>query len=333
MSIRWRLLGQPGRDNALLVEVDTGHSIDRLLFDCGEGCVSTLPFHDRIAIDEIFFSHLHMDHVGGFDSFFRANFDRSAKPNHIWGPVRTSEILQHRLQGYLWTHCDELSAAWHIHDIDTREIRTFCFELREAFAQGREQPPRAWNEVIVDRPAYSVSAYLMDHGTPSVAYVVREKSRLHVDTDALKGLGLASGKWIGELKNPAPGQATISAGGRDWPIGELREKLLRETPGESIAYLTDFLLDDGAIDRLAGPLANCSVMVCESQYLHADQALATKNFHMTATRVATLAAKAQVQRLVLMHVSDRYVGEELQAMLADARQVYPGAEFPADWGI
>ena len=40
MTIDYRVLGMPGRDNALLATVDSGQSLHRLLFDCGEGCVS-----------------------------------------------------------------------------------------------------------------------------------------------------------------------------------------------------------------------------------------------------------------------------------------------------
>ena len=42
MAIDWKILGAPGADNALLVTVDSGQSYDRLLFDCGEGCLSSL---------------------------------------------------------------------------------------------------------------------------------------------------------------------------------------------------------------------------------------------------------------------------------------------------
>jgi hypothetical protein len=43
MSISHQVLGQPGRDNALFVEINTGQSIHRLQFDCGEACLRDLP--------------------------------------------------------------------------------------------------------------------------------------------------------------------------------------------------------------------------------------------------------------------------------------------------
>ena len=86
MAIRFKVLGGAGQDNALWVEVDSGQGIRRLLFDCGEGCLSGLAFADVQATDHLFFSHFHMDHVSGFDSFFRANFNREDRANRIWGP-------------------------------------------------------------------------------------------------------------------------------------------------------------------------------------------------------------------------------------------------------
>ena len=89
MTLSFQVLGDPGRDNALLVKVDTGQAVSRLLLDCGEGCLSGLPFAEVREIDHLFFSHLHMDHVAGFDAFFRCTFDRTDRANHVWGrPAR-----------------------------------------------------------------------------------------------------------------------------------------------------------------------------------------------------------------------------------------------------
>jgi ribonuclease Z len=69
MSITYQVLGGPSKDNALLVRVDSGQKIEYLLFDCGEGCLEKVPIRTVQEIDHLFFSHLHMDHIAGFDSF------------------------------------------------------------------------------------------------------------------------------------------------------------------------------------------------------------------------------------------------------------------------
>ena len=40
------------------------------------------------ATEQLFFSHLHMDHVGGFDTFFRSNFDRAGPARDAVGTAR-----------------------------------------------------------------------------------------------------------------------------------------------------------------------------------------------------------------------------------------------------
>jgi ribonuclease Z len=113
----------------------------------------------------------------------------------------------------------------------------------------------------------------------------------------------------------------------------LQNALVTVTPGDAGAYLTDFLLDDNATDRLAGALKGVGTVVCESQYRHADLDLACRNFHMTAMQAASLAARAGVGRLVLFHLSDRYRPDEWRAMLAEARAVFPATAFPDHWSI
>ena len=103
------------------------------------------------------------------------------------------------------------------------------------------------------------------------------------------------------------------------------------TPGDSVAYLTDFLLDDTAAGRLAEALKGVGSVVCESQYRDADLELARRNYHMTAVQAASLAARAGVGRLVLFHLSDRYRPEEWAGLLAEARAVFPATAFPDHW--
>src|SRR5215468_12414342 len=170
MSITFRILGTAGRDNALLVKVDSGQAIERLLFDCGDGCLSELAFADILAIDHLFFSHLHMDHVGGFDSFFRCTFSRNTKPNRIWGPPETARILQHRFQGFLWNLHEEMSATWLVSDIHLDRIRTTRFELQEAFSVAHDEGVQPYERTLVESAGFVVEAVTMDHRTPTLAY-------------------------------------------------------------------------------------------------------------------------------------------------------------------
>jgi ribonuclease Z len=335
MAITFEVLGQPGRDNALFVKVDTGQHLTRLLFDCGDGCPHALPFADVLATDHLFFSHLHMDHVGGFDAFFRANHDRDARPNVVWGPPGTAEILQHRFRGFLWNLvADARPVCWRVCEVHPAEVRTTRFELREAFAVAHDEGSHPRDPVILEGVGFTVEAHAMDHGTPSLAYVAREPARVNVDTERMRALGLGPGPWVTRVRGPKadPGE-TLTVNGRTHAVAALQAELLVTTPGESVAYLTDFRMDAAAQDYFAGRLHGVSTVVCECQYRSEDRELAVRNMHMAADEVATMAAKAGVGRLVLFHVSDRYQPDGWRELLAEARAIFPATSFPDGWAI
>lgn len=332
MSIEVQILGGRGADNAAYITVDSGQAIHRLLFDCGEGCAALLPFGDLQAIEHLCFSHLHIDHVAGFDSFFRANYGRESGPVDVWGPARTTEILHHRFQGFLWNLTHGSPGTWLVHDIEPDQIITRRCMTGELFATAHPEPDTPHIGPIINHSDYRVTALIMDHATPSVAYVVEEPARRNFDADRLPGLGLQPGSWMRVVRNVAtPAETKVSIGGMEHTVGSLREALLVESPGQKFAYLTDFLLDEAAMDRLTGPLDHCDVMVCEAQYRHDDLALARKNRHMTATLTGQLAARVRAKELTLFHLSDRYTRDEQDALLAEARTEFPAAHFPAGW--
>jgi len=333
MSITFRILGTAGRDNALLVQVDSGQAVERLLFDCGEGCLSGLALSDILAIDHLFFSHLHMDHVAGFDSFFRCNFSRQTKPNRIWGPPETAHILQHRFQGFLWNLHKEMSASWFVSDIHPGQVRTTRFELGEAFAVAHDEGVRPYEEALVEGDGFIVEAVTMEHRTPTLAYVIREKARRNIDTSRLASLGLRPGPWVKQLKESSGTSEVVVIDGVTHSMNELRMSLLVETPGESVAYLTDLLLDESAMQRLSAALKGCGTIICEGQYRHADLDLALKHFHMTTVLSATMAKRVGAKELVLFHLSDRYQAEDWMEMLQEAREVFPNTHYPTHWSL
>ncbi|HEX6779793.1 MAG TPA: MBL fold metallo-hydrolase [Ktedonobacterales bacterium] len=332
MALHFTVLGEPGRDNALFVRVESGQKVSRLLFDCGEGCLNQLSIAEVQAIDHLLFSHFHMDHMSGFDSFFRVTYDRTTRPNLIWGPPGAGQIMQHRFQGFLWNLHHQLTSQWDVHDLYPERVEATRSLAHQAFSEAHPLPTRPSSEVIIDTPEYSVQAYQMDHLTPSMAYLVREKPRTNVDTARLAALGLRPGGWLSALKTPQADEApAIELDGVSYPLADLRRELLTETPGQSLAYLTDFIMNQPAQERLAGVLQGCTVMVCESQYRHADRELAERNYHMTATQVAETARRAKVQRLLLFHLSDRYSKDEWADLLQEARAIFPNTAFPDGW--
>ncbi|MGI9244676.1 MAG: MBL fold metallo-hydrolase [Verrucomicrobiales bacterium] len=334
MSIHHQILGNPGQDNALFVTVDSGHSLHRFLFDCGEACLSSLAPVDVGGIAALFFSHFHMDHVAGFDSFVRANWNREELPVRIFGPPGTIDIIQHRLRGFIWNLSDDSVGDWIITEIDVAELRRVRLRSVDGFSAREELGSCPHQGPVFSDGGLEVRAVLLDHGTPSVGYVLREGDRTNVCERRLAELGLQPGPWIQQLKDVAQTDdgELIEVGGKPYRVGELRTLLLETKHGDSIAYLTDFhLAGPEEEDRLVRFLAGCQTIVCESNYRDAEAELAKRHHHMKSSEVGALAARVDPQRLILFHLSDRYSEEEWQEQLEEVRSRFPRCEFPRGW--
>lgn len=326
-----RLLGSPGFDNALYVTANTGKTTHRFLFDCGANCLTSLSPAEVQKIDVIFFSHLHFDHVAGFDYFLRFNFDR-AKPIHIFGPPRTAEIMHNRLQGVMWDRVGGSDGKIFISEIGDDSLSTFVVRSSDGFRSMESVGSKKMEGVVLETPDLSVRALSLDHGTPSIAYVLATKATQSVDTDKMKELNLTPGPWVRLLKDMARSpDESVEIGGVPRSLGELRDALLVEKPEEKIGYLTDFRLDDEKLHTLVRTFRGCDVLVCENNYRDEHVDLARKNFHVTSSQVGRIAQEIKAKNVVLFHLSDRYEKEEWAAQLTDVRGGHERSYFAAEW--
>ncbi|HEX2866477.1 MAG TPA: MBL fold metallo-hydrolase [Ignavibacteriales bacterium] len=335
MSIQYQILGRPGRDNAMFVWVNSGTQFFRLLFDCGEGLLREIRQSDIKAIDHLFFSHTHIDHIAGFDYFFRRNYDREEKPVYVWGPEKTSGIIQHRLLGFIWNLISEAPGKWYVTDISESSMASFSFKTKEGFEVKHFEGETDFNGLVLETPGFKVKAAIMNHIIPTIAYVVSENDSLNINKAELLQSGLPQGAWLEKLKDLRLDEnEIISLDGNGFRLKDLREKLLITTPGEKIAYLTDFVNDDLSRRRAIELIEGCDTVVCESQYSYLDEELAKKNYHMTTRQTASLAKEAGAKKLILFHVSERYSQEEdYPALLQEARKIFPETYFPEEWEI
>jgi ribonuclease Z len=334
VGIQHLVLGEPGRDNALLARVWTGQATHRLLFDCGASCLSALSAAEIHAIEALFFSHLHIDHVAGFDSFLRLNFARPDAPVRIYGPAGTTRAIHHRLRGVTWNLIAGQPGEFRVADVLADRLVATRFLTAEAFEQAHPAGEAPFKAIVYEAEGMTVEARIMDHGIPCLAYAVRERPRTNVDVAAMAELGLKPGRWIQELKDPKRGDdedVVIDGGTRR--LGELRRRLLVRTPGSCLAYLTDFGLDERAGRELGEMLEGCEVIIGEASYRDADAELARRHRHFTGTEMGRLAAAVGARKLVLFHLSDRYTRDGWIGLLAEVRAAFPAAAFPGQWGL
>ncbi len=335
MSISFRSLGFADGDNALYVVVNTGQSQHPLLFDCGEGCVSDLNKSEIQAIEHLCFSHFHMDHISGFDSFFRCNFNRGEGTVNVWGPEQTIDLMHHRFRGFSWNLHHKQPGEWHVHEISEGEVRAAKFVTCEAFNTPHPLSSSKLEGLCIVEPAYRIETRILNHGSiPSIAYKVIESDRSNVDVQRLHDLGLSPGPWLKVVTTRSiPDSEGVDINNEQHNLGDLREKLLITSQGDSIAYLTDFSLTGADRPGIVDWLRGTGTLVCEAQYRHSDIDLAKANFHSTTRQVGELARDSGVGELILQHVSRRYSEEEWCEMLGEAQAIFPNTRFPDHWNL
>lgn len=337
MSIEWQVLGRPGADNAVLATVDTGQSVHPLLFDCGARVLDQLRIGEIQAIEQLCFSHFHMDHVCGFDTFFRHNYNRPDTPVTVWGPVETRAILHHRFRSFSWNLHGRQPGEWIVHEVTDDRVLSSRFHTREAFERARELPPRPRERDLLVTPAYRIQAISLPHHTlDTLGYRVEEAERVNVDPDALQASGLVPGPWLQALiDSGVSDEACVKVSGESRRLGPLRRELLVRSRGDSLAVLTDFRVEPDTPEwtSLVEWLADTDTLICECQYRRADRKLAVRNGHMTTDAVGRLAREADVSELILQHLSRRYEVADWLEMRAEARKEFPGTQFPPRWNL
>ncbi|MGG5818116.1 MBL fold metallo-hydrolase [Falsiroseomonas sp. HW251] len=320
--------GDPG------VFMEALHAPDAVLFDCGD--LAALSTGHLLRVGLLCVSHAHMDHWADLDRLLRPLIGRE-KLLRIVGPPGFAERLHHRLASYTWNLVDRIAPVLRIEATEVHPDRQrradFC--LQTGFArEDRDDAPRG--DVVLDLGALRLRAALLDHGTPSLGFAVEEAMHLNVWRTRLEERGLPTGPWLAALKDavarglpdthPIPVFARAGEAAAAQPLGALRD-LVGITPGQRIAYLTDF--GDTPANRAAAvALArDADMLFIEAPFLAADAAIAADRMHMTTASAGAIAREAGVRRLEPFHLSPRYTGQEA-TWLAEIESAFGGPLWP-----
>lgn len=294
-----------------------------LLFDLGD--LTGLPPRKLLRVRDVFVSHTHMDHFGGFDHLLRVCLGRH-QGIRLYGPAGFIDQLEHRLASYTWdlvgNYPTELVLT--AHEIDGQGgLRRACFSSRRHFQRQALPDVAAGSGILLETPQFHVrAAPLAHHAIVSLAFAFEERMHIHVRSNALRELGLPTGPWLTGLKQHlragAPDDTPIrvhwrrgeSTEERTFPLGRLKHEVLQFAPGHKVGYVTD--VSDTAANRarLQGLLADVDLLFIESVFLQADQALAERKSHLTARAAGEIARAAHARAAVPFHFSTRYLGRE-----------------------
>ena len=324
-SLRPRLVNGRFGDPALLIEF--AHDRDSLLLDLGD--LAALSARDLLRVRTVGVSHMHVDHLIGFDALLRINIGREARIDLI-GPEGFADRLGHKLQGYTWDLTDQYDTelAFVVAELIAPErIRRTRFRFSQRFlpeALGEAEAPAG---VVCETARWRLSAAILEHHGPCLAFALDEPRRINVWKTRLAERGLAPGPWLNALKQAiredrADDTPVALPDGSERPLGTLRD-LVTVEPGGRIGYATDIRdtpANRAALEALCG---GARVLFIEASFAAADAARAYDRAHLTTTAAGEIARACGAARVEPFHFSPRYEDHEAQ-LLAEVEAAFAG---------
>jgi ribonuclease Z len=288
MSLTLRFLGTAGSRPTVERNVSSVAVIregETMLVDCGEGTQrQMMRYGISFALDDIFFTHTHTDHLLGVVGLTRTlQLGGRTEPLRVWGPRGSGRALRQAIA----FGGDRLA---------------FPVEITE-LAPG--EPIR--------RRDYAIVPYAVEHpGTPAVGYaLVEEERRGRFNPELARELGIPEGPLWGRIHRGE--HVTLDDGRVIDPavlVGETR-------PGRRVVITGD-TRPCAATEEIA---RGADVLVHESTFADDEAARAVETGHSTAREAGAVAAAAGVRRLVLTHLSARY-SRDAEDLLREARSVF-----------
>ncbi|MCG6867176.1 MAG: hypothetical protein LJE91_00155 [Gammaproteobacteria bacterium] len=289
-----------------LLHVRLRHARRSLLFDLGEG--SRLPARIAHQVSDVFITHTHLDHIGGFLWLLRSRMGEFPACR-LYGPPGLAANIEGFVRGVLWDRVEDRGPRFEVFELHGDCLLRFRIQAglpgREAFDE-RLAP----DGTLLVEPDFRVRATTLDHGSPVLAYVLEPSRQINVRKDRLQARGLVPGPWLGALKRRVlagePGAPIELPDGRFESVAALAADLILVTPGKNLVYATDFGDTGENRRRLVALAHNAHTMFCESTFLEEDAEYAERTGHLTTRACAGIAAEAGVSRLVPFHFSRRY---------------------------
>jgi len=317
-----RIVGRAGSADIALVNGVFGdallhlrlrHQRRSMLFDLGDG--SRLPARVAHQVTDVFISHAHMDHIGGFLWLLRSRLGDYTSCR-LFGPPGLARNIEGFLQGILWDRIDENGASFEVNELHGNRLKRLHLQAGYTESQLLEEA-EVVDGTLLDEPGFRIRCVTLDHrGTPVIAYAFEPDKQINIRKDRLETRGLRPGTWLNELKqNLLCGNETAMIqlpDGTEAPTRSLANDLVLVTPGKKIVYATDLADTDSNRQQLIKLTQHAHTFFCEAAFIEADADYAMRNGHLTTRACGEIATKAGVSRLVPFHFSRRYTDNPLQ---------------------
>ncbi|MBB3142513.1 MBL fold metallo-hydrolase [Halomonas organivorans] len=301
----------------------------QLLFDLGDA--GRLPARLAHRVGDVFISHAHFDHIGGFPWLLRSRIG-AYPPCRLFGPPGLAGHVAAQVDGVLWDRVGDKAPRFEVAELHGERLERWSIV---AGRQPRRLPDApAPDGVLLAEPGFRVRAVTLDHGTPVLAFALEPGAHARVRREQLAARGVSPGPWLGELKRRVlagePEAPIVLPNGRMRPAAELASELLDVLPGQRLVYATDLADTPDNRTRLVTLARGAHTLVCEAPFLEREADQARDTGHLTARACGEIAAAAGVAQLVPFHFSRRHAGDtaalyaELDAACQPSRRAPPG---------
>ncbi|EXU77237.1 ribonuclease Z [Erwinia mallotivora] len=267
------------------------------LFDCGEGTqhqIMRSPVKPA-RLEKIFITHLHGDHVFGLPGLLTSrSMSGNKDPITLYGPPGIKAFVETTLS---------LSGSW------------LCFPLEIVEITAGE---------IFNDEHFRVTAFPLTHPVECYGFRIEQHDKPgRLDAARLLADGIKPGHLFQQLKR---GKTVTMQDGR---VVDGRHYL-----GPSVKGLTLAIFGDTGPTAAAAELAdNADVVVHEATLEVAMQEKANGRGHSSTVQAATVAKQAGAKRLIVTHLSSRYLREDDERLLAECRKIFPQTEMAHDFSL
>ena len=264
---------------------------DVMLFDCGEGTQRQL-IEAKISpmkITKIFISHFHGDHILGLGGLIQSLGFRGREKDL---DIYGPKGLQRIINAISNFGYFQINYNLNIHEID--------------------------DGTIIETEEYVVECAKVEHNIPSYAYSIREKKKPLFLRKKAEELGIPPGPLYGKLHKGEEVEFEGRIIKPEQVLGEAKK-------GKKISYSGDTRPCEEMI-RLA---RDSDILIHESTYEAEDHQRAVDNAHSTSVEAAEIAREANVNELVLTHISTRYTSDE--NILSEAQKVFKNTKVAKDY--
>jgi ribonuclease BN (tRNA processing enzyme) len=290
-----------------LLHLRLRHRGRSLLFDLGEG----VRLSARVAhqLTDVFISHAHLDHIGGFLWLLRSRIG-DFPPCRLYGPAGLARHIKGFIQGILWDRVGEAGPCFEVAELHADRLQWFRLGVGSDQCE-RTGSQEVVNRVICEEAGVGIRAVMLDHRhTQVVAYAFEPDQQINIRKDRLMQRGLEPGHWLTELKQQllAGNEAALIQlpDGSRATATELADELVLVSPGKKLVYATDLADTPDNRQRLVALARHAHTLFCEATFTEADAARAAATGHLTTRACGEIAAAADVARLVPFHFSRRY---------------------------